>query len=245
MNRAALRTAAAAPVLAAAALAHYTWVAPVTEPLAPGKTVTVRIGHGHKFPESEEAINARQVDLFVLAPSGARVKLAPAAAGPAVAAPFQVKEAGLHRIAFVQDRGVTSRTPGGVKPGGRDRNPSATQASRTLRTAVAYAGAPRGAPLDGQPVGLEFELTGTLANGAWTLRLLKQGRPAAGATVEVFPAGAAKAAEAGKTGAGGRLVYRPAAGGGAALFSVALRDPAPKGAAYDFVNYETSLAVSW
>ena len=104
---------------------------------------------------------------------------------------------------------------------------------------------PRGAPLDGQPAGLEFELTGTLANGAWTLRLLKHGEPAAGATVEVFLAGAAKAVEAGKTDAGGRLVYRPAAAAGAALFSVALRDPAPEGAAYDFVNYETSLAVSW
>lgn len=245
MARAVLRTAAAVPVLAFAALAHYTWVAPVTEPLTPGKTVTVRIGHGHKFPDSEEAINARQVDLFVLAPSGARVKLAPAVAGAALAATFQVKEAGPHRIVFVQDRGVTSRTPAGVRPGGRDRNPAAIQASRTLRTAVAYAGAPRGAPLDGQPAGLEFELTGTLANGAWTLRLLKHGEPAAGATVEVFLAGAAKAVEAGKTDAGGRLVYRPAAAAGAALFSVALRDPAPEGAAYDFVNYETSLAVSW
>ncbi len=233
---------------ALAALAHYTWIAPITLPLEVGKTTTVRIGHGHKFPQSEEAINWRQLELFVLTPSGARVKLEPAATASTVTASFTVKDAGPHRIAFVQDRGVSSRTPRGVKPGGRDKNPDATQSTRTFRTAVAYAGTDNNAAemASAKPIGLEFELTGEWSGGAWQVRLLKQGKAVDGASVEVFLAGSGQAVEAGKTGSGGRLTYRPATGTqGAAMFSVMLKDAAPAGAMYDAVNYETSLYVSW
>jgi hypothetical protein len=229
-----------------AGFAHYTWVAPLVVPLQVGKTVTVQIGHGHKFPQSEEAINAQQLDLFVLAPSGAKVRLQPVASGPAVTAPFVVKEPGLYRIAFIQDRGISSRTPSGLKPGGRDRNPNATQAYRTLRTAVAYAATTKGSNVTGKPAGLEFELTGTLSNGVWSLQLLKQGRPAAGIPVEAFLNGAPKALEAGKTGPDGRLRFElPVGASGPAVFSAALKDNPPAGAAYDSLNYETSLYVTW
>ena len=228
------------------ALAHYTWLAPVAAPLEVGKTATVRIGHGHKFPQSEEAINASQIDLFAIAPSGAKVKLEAAVDGNAVTAPYAVKEAGLHRIAFVQDRGVTSRTPRGVKAGGRDKNPDATQAYRTLRTAVAYCGASGIAATGGKPLGLEIELTGEMSGGAWKLRLMKQGQPAADAPIEVFLAGATRAVAAGKTGPDGRLGYQaPAGAKGPALFFVSLKDPAPAGAKYDSAQYETSLYVTW
>ncbi len=229
------------------AWAHYTWI--VTQdaaPLAVGRAANLQIGHGHRFPASEEAMDAGQLDLFVLTPSGARVKLAPAASKPAVTASYTPREPGVHRVAMVQDRGIRSRTPQGVKPGGRDRNPNATQASRTLRTAVAYAstaGSAAGAP---QPAGLEVELTGELAQGVWRLRLWQQGKPRAGVSVEVFLAGTAKAANAGQTGPDGGLTYRlPPAVKGPALFSASWREPAPAGAPFDFVNYETSLTASW
>ena len=228
------------------ALAHYTWLAPLAAPLEVGKTSTVRIGHGHKFPQSDEAINASQVDLFVLTPSGGKVKLEATVSGNAVTAPYAVKEAGLHRIALVQDRGVTSRTPRGVKAGGRDKNQDATQAYRTFRTAVAYCGTPGVAAVSGQAAGLEIELTGELSGGAWKLRLLKQGQPAADAPIEVFLAGAPQAVAAGKTGPDGRLSYQAPPGAyGPALFFVSFKDPAPAGAKYDSVNYETSLYVTW
>lgn len=240
------RLLAAGACTAMAALAHYTWVAPIVAPLAVGKTATVQISHGHKFPRSEEAINARQVDLFVVTPSGQRVKLEASAGATAVSAPFAVREAGLHRIAFVQDRGVTSRTPAGVKPGGRDKNPDATQSSRTFRTAVSYAIAGKIAAPAAQPLGLEIELVAALANGVWQVQLLKQGQPVADAAIEVFLAGAAKTESAGKTGADGRVRFTPPAGArGPAMFSVELKDPPPPGAAYDRVNYETSLFVTW
>lgn len=226
---------------ALAALGHYTWLAPDAA-LTPGKPATIRISHGHKFPTSEEAINARQVDLFVVAPSGKRTKLTATSAGTAVTAPFTPTEAGPHRLAFTQDRGVSSRTPQGVKPGGRDKNPTATQASRTFRTAVAYLAA----NASSQPLGLELELTAKFASGAFTITLLKNGKPAAGIPIELFLPGAAQATELAKTDASGQVRYQPPASAkGPALFSAGFKDQPPAGAPYDTTNYETSLYVTW
>jgi uncharacterized GH25 family protein len=229
---------------ALAALAHYTWIAPLPTRLEIGKPATLEIGHGHKFPASEEAINASQIDLFVLAPSGAKVKLQPAKSEVAVRAAFTPTEPGLHRIAFVQDRGISSRTPSGLKPGGRDKNPNATQAYRNFRTAIAYANTATSSSIASKPLGVEFELTGTLAKGAWSIQLLKKGKPAPGVPIEVFVAGAAKAEEFGKTDSDGRVNFQPSTGAkGPVMFSAMLKDPA-KGMPYDFTNYETSLYVS-
>lgn len=225
---------------AAAALAHYTWIAPIA-PLEAGKLATIRIGHGHRFPQSEEAINVRQIDLYAIAPSGLKTKLEPTAASNVVAAAFTPKESGPHRIVMTQDRGISSRTPGGVKRGGRDANPDATQSYRTFRSAVAYAGA-----VSAKRIGLELELTAELSSGAWNVQLLKQGKPAAGISVSVFLAGSATATDAGKTGPDGKLRYQPPSDvKGPAMFSVEFKDPAPAGAPYDTVNYESSLYVNW
>jgi uncharacterized GH25 family protein len=245
MKRTLLRSLIVALALAALALAHYTWIATAT-PLEPGKTAMIRIAHGHKFPASEEAINAAQVDLFAVSPSGAKVKLQPAKAGMEVTASYAVKEAGLHRIAFVQDRGVSSRTPKGMRPGGRDQNPDATAAYRSLRTAVSYAMAGKGAAQTAKPVGMEIELVGSYAGGAWQLQLLKGGKPAAGAAVEVFLAGADKTAPVGTTGADGKVSWRvPDGAAGPAMFAAEVRDTPPAGAKFDYVSYSTSLYVSW
>jgi uncharacterized GH25 family protein len=227
-------------------LAHYTWVAPVEAPMEIGKTSTVRISHGHKFPNSEEPINAGQVELFVLSPSGARVKLDPAALATVVTAKYAAKEAGLHRIVMLQDRGVASRTPKGVQQGGRDKHPDAIQAYRTFRSAVAYATTAKSAVAGAQPAGLEFELAGQYSNGAWQLQLMKQGKPVPDVPIEVFMAGAAEASAAGRTGPNGSLTYRPPAGAkGPAMFSAEVKQAPPAGAKYDAVNYSTSLYVSW
>jgi uncharacterized GH25 family protein len=238
-----LRAALGGLVCTFAALAHYTWIAPQPATIEPGKLIAIQIGHGHKFPTSEEAISASQIDLFVVAPSGAKVKLQAAPAGSGVRSQFTPKEAGFHRIAFVQDRGVRSRTPSGVKPGGRDKNPTATQASRTLRTAVSYAGVAAQAP---QPLKIEVEMVAALAGGAWNVQLLHHGKPVADTPVAVFLSGAAKPVDVGKTGADGRVRYQPSPGvKGPALFSAEWKGAAPAGATYDFTNFETSLYVSW
>jgi uncharacterized GH25 family protein len=227
------------------ALAHYTWIAPMPVRLVVGKPSTLQIGHGHRFPQSEEAINAGQLDLFVLTPFGAKEKLHAAKAGTAVTATYTPKQEGFYRIAFVQDRGVSSRTPSGLKPGGRDKNPDATQASRTLRTAIAYATTAGAASIGGKPLGVEFELAGTLEKGRWSVQLMKQGKPVAGVPVEVFVADTGRAHDAGKTDSQGRVTFQPSPGlKGPAMFSAMQKDSA-QGMPYDFTNYETSLYVSW
>jgi uncharacterized GH25 family protein len=222
------------------AFGHYTWIAPETAFVA-GKPVTLRIGHGHAFPTSEETINAVQLDLFVLTPSGRRVPVKAAAAVKSVTATYTPSETGAHTVAFVQDRGVSSRTPKGLKKGGRDVNPDAVTASRTIRTSIALTET-KGI----KPLGLEVELTAQLSSGAWTIQLLKEGKPQAGVAIEVFLAGASTAGEAGKTNSEGKVRYQPPVGAGAqALFVAEFKQAAPKGASYDAVNYETSLYVSW
>lgn len=231
---------------AAAAFAHYTWIATAPALLVVGKPATVQINHGHKFPVSEEAINAKQVDLFVVTPRGGKVKLEPAPGGSSVKAQFTPKDAGVYTIAFTQDRGISSRTPAGVKPGGRDNNPGAAQTYRNVRTAVVYAATSKQSSLTGKPSGVDFELTGSLSNGAWNLQLTKTGKPVPGAAVEVFLTGEPKARPVGTTGVDGRITFKPAAGEkGPAMFSTTFREPAPTGAPYDFTNYGTSLYVSW
>ena len=228
------------------ALAHYTWIGPVDGPFEVGKTAKIQISHGHKFPASEEAINASQVEAFVVTPSGGRVKLDVAAGPNSVGASYAVKEAGLHRIAFVQDRGVNSRTPKGLRPGGRDKNPDATQASRALRTSVAYVATGGSLVSKAKPVGLEIELTAELVGGAWHVQLLKQGKPASGVALDVFLAGAAKVEPVGSTGADGKVIYRPAGGSkGPAMFTAEVRETPPAGAKYDYTSYGTSLYVNW
>ncbi len=229
-------------LLPAVVFAHYTWLSPVS-PLVPGRTSAVRISHGHQFPVSEEAVNAAQVQLYALTPSGAKVPLTPTRAPGAVTSEYAVKEAGFHRIVMVQDRGVTSRTPQGARPGGRARNPGAATASRTFRTAVAYAGTAGVKPVAAMPVGLEIELVAEPAAGGWRLQLLKNGAPAPNVDIQVFATGAAAIAPAGRTGAGGRVEYK--GGKGPLLFTVECKDKAPAGADYDTTNYETSLYLGW
>ncbi len=221
---------------------HFTWVAPVNE-LQAGKTAKIMVAHGDRFPQSEEAVNAAQLKLFVLAPSGARTDLKPASAGTSVTADFAVKESGTHRIVFVQDRGAMSRTPKGVKSGGRDRNPDATEAFTMLRTGV-WQGAAR----NHKPLGLDAELTAELdgASGAWQVQLLRGGKPLAGQKVQVVLNGQKDEIAIGSTGADGKVAYRPSAGSrGPAMFLSEFSEKAPGGSPIDERRFSTTLYVNW
>lgn len=225
--------------------AHYTWMAPAEAPLIQGKANKIQIAHGHRFPASEEAIAAAQVRAFAIAPSGKRTDLKAVAAGKVVLMDYTPGEAGTHALGFVQDRGVSSRTPSGVKKGGRDVNPTATQAFRTVRTAVGYASTGKVSP-SSKGLGLEFEIVPQIAGGTITLQLLRAGKPLLGAGIGLLVNGAEEPNELGKTDAQGRLVYKP----GAAikppvLFIADLAEPAQKGAAYDSTHLSTSLFLSW
>jgi uncharacterized GH25 family protein len=223
---------------ATAAWTHYTWVAP-SGPLQANKPVKIMVAHGDRFPQTDEAVNAAQVQLFVIAPSGARTDLKPVSAKTFVAADFTPKENGAYRLAFAQDRGAMSRTPQGVKPGGRDKNPNAVEAFTMLRTGVWHSGKGH------KPVGLEVELAAELNGGTWTVQLLRSGKPLAGQPVQVVPNGEEKAVDLGKTGADGKVTYKAAAVHGPAMFLSEFSEKAPAGSPIDARRFSTTLYVNW
>jgi len=193
-------------VAVATAFGHYTWGAP-SETLIAGKPVKIMVAHGDRFPHGDEAINATQVKLWMLGANGAKTDLKAVATKNAVLADFTPATSGPHRIVFTQDRGPMSRTPTGVKPGGRDKNPTATESFALLRTGLHYVGA-----ADVAPVGLELELTARFEKGAWNLQLLRAGKPLAGETVKVVLKEQETETAIGKSGADGKIVFTPAAG---------------------------------
>lgn len=224
--------------------AHYTWIAPPAQ-LAQGKECKILIGHGHQFPVSEEAIAAAQVKAFAVAPSGRRTELKATKAGKAVEVTYTPQEPGTHVLGFVQDRGVTSRTPAGVKPGGRDVNPDARQALRTVRTATAYASTSKAA-VAGKPLQLELEIVPEVTSASIVFQVLRKGQPLAGVPIQMLAGGQGQPRELGRTGAQGKLTFVIAAGSRPpALFLASLTEPAPKGASYDTTDLSTSLLLSW
>lgn len=220
---------------AAGALAHYTWIAPQTPTIVAGKAVRLTVAHGHKFPVSEEAVNATQVKMWAIAPSGAKTTVTPIAQPGMIGADFQPKESGVYRLVFTQDRGWMSRTPRGLKPGGKDKNPDATQSFRIFRSGIAYTGVVAAPP---PPVGVETEMTASLAQGKWTVRLYKDGKPLGGQTVQVLQTGQKDGTDIGKTAADGTVSFTPAAGVKSPMLFLAEFEQGEQ-------RYSTSLYVSW
>ena len=222
--------------------AHYTWMAPAG-PLALGRSNRIEIGHGHRIPVSEKAIAAAQVKAFAVSPSGKRVDLKAAAAGKVVAAEYKPSEAGTHILGFVQDRGISSRTPGGLKKGGKDVNRDAVQSFRTVRTAVSFAATGKIA-VPGKAAGLEFEIVPKMEAGGVALQVFRNGKAAAGVEVHVLLKGQEESKAAGKTDGQGRIVYKTGTAG-PVLFTADMTEPAPAGSAYDTTNLSTSLYMNW
>jgi hypothetical protein len=214
-------------------------------PLVVGKANRIEIGHGHRFPVSEEAIAAGQLKAFALSPTGKRVDLKVAAAGKVVAADYTPSEAGTHTLGFVQDRGISSRTPGGLKKGGKDVNRDAVQSFRSVRTSVSFAATGK-VTMPGKAAGLEFEIVPRMEAGAVALQVLRNDKAAAGVEVHVLLKGQEESKAVGKTDGQGRIVYKTEAGAaGPVLFLADLKETAPAGTAYDTTNLSTSLYVSW
>lgn len=234
-----LRLAAALLVTAALATAHYTWIA-AEGTAAPGKPLTLRLAHGHHFPEGGEQIDATAAAVTAISPSGRRTPLA--FANRAVT--YTPREPGLHRIVFSQDRGVYSRTPAGLKPGGRDQHPDSAQSFRSYRSSVALllVGSPATPPA-ASATGTEAELLASHEGGEWELTLIAGGKPVPGALIEAFPGGAPKAIPAGKTDTSGKVRFRAPRGASQILFSSEWKSPAPAGQKFETIFYSTSLCL--
>lgn len=243
MNR--LLSLASMTGAATIAFAHFVWIGPVSPVLEKGKTARVQIGNGHEFPKSEAALSLENLKIFVEMPSGKRMDLQAAKEGTFLTAGFPVDETGTYRIAFIQDRGILSRTPAGMKPGGRDRNPTATQTMKLYRSAVAYAAAGGAVKPPAKPLGLTFEMTGQRSGNQMMLTVLQEGRPVANADIKVVWMGEHEK-PAGKTGADGKFTYNaPAGAKGPMLLLASLQRKAGESLGYDTETFSTALHVSW
>jgi uncharacterized GH25 family protein len=220
--------------------AHNSWINPLSSPLKQGTDVEIQIAHGHSFPESEQAMEDAGIEVFAVGPGGARASLPHVRSGKKLLATYKVPAAGFYRFAFVQDRGVMSRTPGGLKKGGRDKNPDAISSSRYYRSGVAYA-ATRGAQVkSAEPLGLEFEIVASRQPGALEVMVLCGGHPCAGADVIVKTAGG-KERNLGRTAASGTVTAAVSGLKGPVLIEARKTAPAPRNEHYDSMNLTTSL----
>jgi len=221
-------------------LAHFSWINPLS-PLVPGEEVQVQIGHGHKFPESEEMFRPEGIKAYVLGPEGERTELTPSPDAKRLAASFKVPREGHYRFVFVQDRGVLSRTPKGLLPGGRDVHPGALESAKYYRSGVAIAATANAQKSRPVPAGLEFEMTAEASGGSLRITVLHKGKPCAEAAVTVKRAGQVEE-KLGPTGADGRITL-PLKNGlrGPLLLEASKATPAPAGASFDKLNLSTSL----
>jgi uncharacterized GH25 family protein len=228
-----------------AAYAHYTWIAPAAAPLQIGRQGMIQFCHGHEFPAGEETLGIQNAYAWMFLPSGKQFKLSLVTEAKRVVSAFTPRETGVHRAVYTQDRGVQSRTPNGMKPGGRTRNPDAAQAFRSYRSAVAYLPVGGSNPGTAKPTGIELEIVAVHRDRVWELQLLKNGKPQAGVPIEVRIEGASGGFDAGKTDADGRRTYRTAEvkPGRPMLFFAEWKDAPPAGSDYETVNYSTSLFV--
>jgi uncharacterized GH25 family protein len=231
-------------LVAGMAVAHFGWIAPEQPLLTVGLPAQVRMGIGHELGVSEAAPLLAGLESYALAPSGAKVTLRPEKKGTWLTASYTPREAGQHRLVFFQDRGVRSRTPKGLVEGGRDKNPTATQAFHSVRTGVAYA-ATAGAKFAPKAAGLVYELLPERTENGVTVTLLLRGRPCAGGAVTVSWPGKKETA-VGKTGADGKVSYIAPAGANGPFVMLAEQSvAAAKGAGHDVDNYQTALSLNW
>jgi uncharacterized GH25 family protein len=229
-----LRSLAVALFVASVLPAHFTWVAPSPSRPSRGTEVSIEVGRGHVFPQSEILPPQHGLEIFAVTPAGKRVKLGASQAGLIWKAGHTLSEAGLYRICAVQDA-IFSRTPQGMKAGGRDQHPNAVRATKEYRSSIAFLGDP-GQP---SPLGLAFEAVPEVSGRTVTFTVLRDGKPFAGAQVNLAGPGL-KEKSLGKSDAAGRFTYRHP-GAGSFLLVVEASEKAPAGQPYDSTFFASVL----
>lgn len=232
-------------VAAATVWAHFTWIAPAVSPLVVGQIAKLQIGNGHHFPESETALRPGGVEVFGIAPSGKKTKLASAVTGTSLAAEYKVEESGMHRFVLLQDRGILSWTTNGVRPGGKAEHPGATRSARVFRSAISYAATPGAQYEKTKPLGIPFEMVAEVSSSEVILTVLKDSKPCVGAEIRLAAHDLGDKA-LGKTGPDGRFVYPLGSGAkGAMLFAVEFIEPAAASANYDRAEFAASVQLQF
>lgn len=164
-------------VLASSIWAHFNWIAPLKSELQKGEKAYFSLNHGHNFPEGEETPNLDYVKVFMMSPSGKKMELIPEKQEETLVVSFPVEETGRFYVYFEEDRGVRSRTPRGWQPGGKDKYPDADLSMKYYSSSLVHMQIGEGEEASLIPLGLPFELTGSIENKILTAAVFKQKQP--------------------------------------------------------------------
>ncbi len=209
---------------------HYTWLVR-THYSASGDMAYLEIGHGHHFPESEEAPSVSHLKAFLVNAKGESKPLPLKAEGKTLKfeAPLAGRE--LARVYYARDRGVISQTAEGWKDGGRDQHPGAKQSMKMLQYGIAWVGFV-GTSNSAKPLGLELELNYETGMRGRMVRVMRKGKPAKDVAV-LAVLGEDSEIDLGKTDGQGYVSAGKVPEGKPVLFSTRLESPAAKGANFD------------
>ncbi len=186
--------------------AHFNWIAPLEREVKVGETAFFSLNHGHQFPAGEETPNMDYVKAFVFTPSGENIELIPKDQDGSLLVSFPVKETGCHIVYFEDDRGVRSRTPRGWQSGGKDKYPDASLSMKYYSSSLAYFQVGEG-ELEIFPLGLPFELSGSIRNNNLNVAVFKNKEPVEGVEISLVSEHA-EPQVIGKTDKSGRIDHK-------------------------------------
>lgn len=187
--------------------AHFNWIAPMKHKVKVGETAFFSLNHGHEFPVGEETPNTDYIKAFVVAASGEKLELSPKMQEESLIVSFPVKETGRHIVYFEDDRGIRSRTPRGWQPGGKDKYPEASLSMKYYSSSLVYLQVGEDKNEEGiLPLGLPFELTGSIQNNTLNAAVYKNKEPMEGIEVSLVSENA-EPKVIGKTDKSGKINY--------------------------------------
>lgn len=154
---------------------HYTWLVR-THYSASGDTAFLELGHGDKFPVSEEASSTTNLKAYLVGQDGARKPLEISASPSALKIEAKLPSKQMARVYYVRDRGVISQTSAGWKAGGKDKYPDAKASRRSVQYGVSWIGF-SGTTNNAAPIGLELELNYESGIRGRLVRAWRNGKP--------------------------------------------------------------------
>lgn len=217
---------------------HYTWLVR-THYSASGYTAFLELGHGDKFPISEEAPSTTYLKAFLVGQDGARRALEIATAPSALKIEAKLTSKQMARVYYVRDRGVISQTSSGWKDGGKDKYPDAKASRRSLQYGVSWVGF-TGTTNNAAPIGLELELNYESGIRGRLVRAWRNGKPLRNLEI-VAILDDEKEIKLGQTDRDGYVKVSSVPEHVPVLFSASLTEKAPKGSNFD----ETVLACTF
>lgn len=184
----------------APALAHNIWLAPDNHFPQVGDTVQIKVGFGHDYPASrmDQPVKEGMIgEALAIAPGGGQVVLEKTAVDTYR---LKIEQPGAYLVVAAMPPGLFSRTPEGMKRGGRQDFPEVKSCmeARMVANAFLFAGGQGPAAQSAQHLQLKplADLASLKKGGVLPVQVRFEGQPLAGAQIKATYAGYQPPAEA-------------------------------------------------